>query len=79
MYDCPRAATVTAKTNGRLWALDRATFRCASHSLRLALHAAVATTKTKDDAVAACSVGFRLRSSANCLRGDHSSMSHLRF
>ena len=27
MYNCPRAATVVAKTAGKLWATDRATFR----------------------------------------------------
>ena len=27
MYNCPRAATVTAQTDGTLWALDRMTFR----------------------------------------------------
>jgi cAMP-dependent protein kinase regulator len=29
MYGSPRAATVTARTDGGLWALDRAAFRCA--------------------------------------------------
>ena len=28
MYDSPRAATVVAKSNGTLWALERSTFRC---------------------------------------------------
>jgi len=27
MYNCPRAATVKASTNGVLWAVERATFR----------------------------------------------------
>eukprot|EP00741_Cyanophora_paradoxa_P007232 tig00001094_g6996.t1 len=27
MYNCPRAATVKARTDGKLWAMDRATFR----------------------------------------------------
>lgn len=38
MYNTPRAATVTAKTNGRLWVMDRLTFRqimvCAAYFKR---------------------------------------------
>jgi cAMP-dependent protein kinase regulator len=33
MYGSPRAATVRAVSDGRLWALDRTTFRCVADAL----------------------------------------------
>ncbi|KAL3308865.1 cAMP-dependent protein kinase type II-beta regulatory subunit, partial [Cichlidogyrus casuarinus] len=50
MYNCPRAATIIAKSEGILWAMDRESF------LKIVLHAAFKKRRMYEELLAACEI-----------------------